>query len=80
MIRCFDCGFKNEKPKLKKSVRRYEDLKFEGGRYYFTLEVETPYCENCGEQLYDENVETIIREKAHKLIVNNTKSNKIITL
>lgn len=54
---CFECGSKNIDPETRKETRIYE-----GEGYSFKLEVDIPYCKDCGYKLYD-------REKAHNLII-----------
>ena len=59
---CYECG--NSKDiELKKVIRRYE-----GDGYGFDLKVEIPVCNNCGNEIYDEEIEGKIREKANRII------------
>lgn len=59
---CYECG--NSKDiELKKLIRRYE-----GDGYGFDLKVEIPVCNNCGNEIYDEEIEDKIREKANRII------------
>ena len=44
-------------------IRRYE-----GDGYGFDLKVEIPVCNNCGNEIYDEEIEDKIREKANRII------------
>ena len=67
-IICFECGNKSTDYVFKKSIRKYE-----GDGFKFDLEVETPYCEICGSQLYDRDIEEHIRDKAHNLIISQMK-------
>ena len=69
-IICFECGNKSTDYVFKKSIRKYE-----GDGFKFDLEVETPYCEKCGSQLYDREIEEKVRDKAHNLIISQTKDN-----
>lgn len=59
---CYECGNKNNN-ELKKIVRRYK-----GDGYEFDLKVEVPVCENCGNEIYDDEIEEKIREKANIII------------
>lgn len=62
--RCFECGNKSGNWIMKSGPREYK-----GEGYHFTLNVESAYCEKCGAPIYDREVEEKIREKAHKIIV-----------
>lgn len=59
---CFECGNRND-IELKKVIRRYN-----GEGYAFELEVEVPVCLKCGNEIYDDEIENIIREKANCII------------
>lgn len=63
-IICFECGSKNIDPETRKETRIYE-----GEGYSFKLEVDIPYCKDCGSKLYDREKEQAIREKAHNIII-----------
>lgn len=65
--RCFECGNDSGCWIFKKSTREYK-----GDGYCFKLDVETPYCEKCGSPIYDKDIEQKIREKANKIIREQT--------
>lgn len=65
--RCFECGNNSGNWVFKKSTREYK-----GDGYCFELDVETPYCEKCGSPIYDKEIEKKIREKANKIIREQT--------
>ena len=59
---CFECGNVDD-IELKKVIRRYN-----GEGYDFELEVDVPVCLKCGNEIYDDEIEDIIREKANYII------------
>lgn len=61
-IICFECATVN-KYEMRKILRKYE-----GEGYSFELEVEVPFCPECGRQLVSEAIEEEIRERANAII------------
>lgn len=61
-IICLECGAENNY-EIKKDV-----VKFEGEGYSFEMEVEIPFCKECGEPIYVEEIEEEIAGRANRKI------------
>jgi putative zinc finger/helix-turn-helix YgiT family protein len=59
---CFECGKTNDY-ELRKSKRKYK-----GDGYEFELDVEVPFCKNCGALITIEEIESEITKKANEKI------------
>ncbi len=74
---CVECGRENDYA-MKKYNRHYE-----GKGYDFYLEVEVPICNKCGEEIYDEEIEDEIVDRANARIREETniiKKEEIISI
>ena len=63
MIRCFECGAKDL------YVMKEVEREYEGDGYDFKMNVTVPFCTECGNFIYDWDIEEKIQDVAHNKIV-----------